>query len=63
MEENYRYIVYVEYSDEGYYSTYYNQKESNQIEDIVAIVKSEDKAKDMCKDRPDLGYRKIIWED
>lgn len=63
MEESYRYIVYVENADEGYYSSYYREKESNKIEDIIAIFRTEEKAKDMCKGRQDLGYRQIIWED
>lgn len=63
MEESYRYIVYVENADEGYYSSYYREKESNKIEDIIAIFRTEEKAKNMCKGRQDLGYRQIIWEE
>ena len=63
MEESYRYIVYVENRDEGYYSSYYTEKESNKIEDIIAIFRTEEKAKNMCKERRDLGYRQIIWEE
>ena len=59
MEDSYRYIVYVENVDEGYYT----EKESNKIEDIIAIFRTEEKAKNMCKGRRDLDYRQIIWEE
>jgi len=45
MEENYRYIVYVGNEDTGFYSSHFSIKEANRIEDIVAIFKSEEKAK------------------
>ena len=48
MEDSYRYIVYVENADEGYYSSYYTEKESNKIEDIIAIFRTEEKAKKIC---------------
>lgn len=63
MEENYRYIVYVGNEDTGFYSSYFSMKETNRIEDIIAIFKSEEKAKEFCKDRKDLEYRQIIWEE
>ena len=63
MDEKYRYIVYVANVDTDYYDSWYSQKESNQIEDILAIFKSEEKAKDMCKGREDLDYKQIIWEE
>lgn len=61
--ENYRFIVFVESHDVGYYSSMYDSKPYNRIDDIVAIVKSEDTAKDMCKDRKELGYTRVKWED
>lgn len=63
MEENYRYIVYVGNEDTGFYSSHFSMKETNRIEDIIAIFKSEEKAKEFCKDRKDLEYRQIIWEE
>lgn len=63
MKESYRYIVYVKNADEGYYSSYYGEKESNKIKDIIAIFRTEKKAKDMCKGTQDLGYIQIIWEE
>lgn len=61
--ENYRFIVFVESQDVGYYSSMYDSKPHNRIDDIVAIVKSEDTAKDMCKDRKELGYTRVKWEE
>lgn len=61
--ENYRFIVFVESHDVGYYSSMYDSKPHNRIDDIVAIVKSEQKAKDLCKNDPKLEYKKIQWED
>ena len=61
--ENYRYIVFIGNEDKGYYEVYYDDKPHNRIDDIVAIVKSEDTAKDMCKDRKELGYTRVKWED
>lgn len=61
--ENYRFIVFVESHEVGYYSSMYDSKPHNRIDDIVAIVKSEDTAKDMCKDRKELGYTRVKWED
>lgn len=61
--ENYRYVVFIGNEDKGYYEVYYDDKPYNRIDDIVAIVKSEQKAKYLCKDRPNLEYTKIQWED
>lgn len=61
--ENYRYVVFIGNEDKGYYEVYYDDKPHNRIDDIVAIVKSEQKAKDICKGRDDLDYVKVIWED
>lgn len=61
--ENYRYVVFIGNEDDGYYEVYYDDKPHNRIDDIVAIVKSEDTAKDMCKDRKELSYTRIKWED
>jgi len=61
--ENYRYVVFIGNEDKGYYEVYYDDKPHNRIDDIVAIVKSEDTAKDMCKDRKELSYTRIKWED
>jgi hypothetical protein len=61
--ENYRYIVFISNEDNGYYEVYYDDKPHNRIDDIVAIVKSEQKAKDLCKNDPKLEYKKIQWED
>ena len=63
MKDNYRYIVYVKNADEGYYYSYYTEKESNKIEDIIAIFRTEEKAKNMCKEKRNLGYKQIIWEE
>lgn len=61
--ENYRYIVFISNEDNGYYEVYYDEKPHNRIDDIVAIVKSEDTAKDMCKDSKELSYTRVKWED
>ena len=61
--ENYRYVVFIGNEDKGYYEVYYDDKPHNRIDDIVAIVKSEDTAKDMCKDRKELSYTRVKWED
>lgn len=62
MEENYRYIVYINYIEDGILFPIVT-KENNKIEDIVAIVKSEERAKQLCKERDDLKYKQIIWEE
>lgn len=61
--ENYRYVVFISSENVGYYNTYYDEKPYNRINDIIGIVKSEDTAKDMCKDRKELSYTRIKWED
>lgn len=61
--ENYRYIVFISNENVGYYDIYYDEKPHNRIDDIVAIVKSEDTAKDMCKDCKELSYTRVKWED
>lgn len=61
--ESYRYVVFIGNVDKGYYEINYDYKEHNRIDDIIAIVKSEQKAKDLCKDSPELEYKKIIWEE
>lgn len=61
--ENYRFIVFVESHNVGYYYSMYDSKPHNRIDDIVAIVKSEDTAKGMCKDREELSYTRVKWED
>lgn len=58
-----RYIVYYAQENTGYYDTYLSDKEFNSIEDIVAILKNEDKAKEMVKANERLGYVEVIWED
>lgn len=63
LEESYRYIVYYASENTGYYSPYYTEKESNQISDIVAIFKSEEKAKEFCKENQMLDYKRVIWEE
>lgn len=57
--ENYRYIVFMGNRDKNYF----DYKPHNRIDDIIAIVKSEQKAKDLCKDDLKLEYKKIIWEE
>lgn len=61
--ENYRYVVFISSENVGYYNTYYDEKPYNRINDIIGIFKSEDTAKDMCKDRKELSYTRIKWED
>ena len=56
MKETYRYIVYIANEDKGYYSTYYTEKEHNVISDIVAIFKTEEKAKEYVT-------AKVYWEE
>lgn len=63
MEETYRYIVYIANEDKGYYSTYYTEKEHNIISDIVAIFKTEEKAKKYVKDNIKLEYIAVLWEE
>lgn len=62
MEREYRYIVFVAKEDTGYYDPYYDEKKSNTINDIIAIVRTEEAAKEMCKGTKDLDYKEIIWE-
>lgn len=61
--ESYRYVVFIGNADNGFYEINYDHKPHNRIDDIVAIVKSEQKAKDLCKDYPELEYKKIQWEE
>lgn len=58
-----RYIVYYANQDTGYYDIYLEEKESNQISDIVAIFKDEEKAKAMVKKNNKLGYVEVEWEE
>lgn len=62
MEREYRYIVFVAKEDTGYYTQYYTEKESNTINDIIAIVRTEKQAKAICGNTKDLDYKEIIWE-
>lgn len=58
-----RYIVYYALENTGFYETYYSEKESNQISDIVAIFKDEKKAKALVKEDNRLDYKKVMWEE
>lgn len=58
-----RYIVYQANKDNGYYERYIEEKESNQISDIVAILRNEERAKEMVKDDEYLDYKEVIWEE
>ena len=58
-----RYIVYYSSEDKGYYESYLSEKESNQISDIVAILKDEEKANKMVKENKKLDYREVEWEE
>lgn len=61
-----RYIVYMAYRSWSN-KNYVERKEVNSISDIVAIVKSEEKAKAMVEEKKALGlyldYKKILWEE
>lgn len=58
-----RYIVYYANEDTGYYDRYLSEKGFNQISDIVAILKDEEKAKDMVEENTKLDYQEVIWEE
>lgn len=58
-----RYIVYYALENTGFYEAYYSEKESNQIPDIVAIFKDEEKAKAMVEEDNKLDYKEILWEE
>lgn len=60
MEEKYIYIVYVANVDTGYFSSFYETKESNSVEDIVAIFRDEEKAKEYCEDSKTLAYKAVL---
>ena len=60
MEEKYIYIVYVANVNIGFYSSYYETKESNSVEDIVAIFRNEEKAKEYCKNSETLEYKAVL---
>lgn len=61
-----RYIVYMAYRSWSN-KNYVERKEVNSISDIVAIVKSEEKAKAIVEEKKALGlyldYKKIQWEE
>lgn len=61
-----RYIVYISYKSWSN-KNYVERKEVNSISDIVAIVKSEEKAKAMVEEYKSKGiymdYKKILWEE
>lgn len=61
-----RYIVYISYRSWSN-KNYVERKEVNSISDIVAIVKSEEKAKSIVEEKKALGlyldYKKILWEE
>ena len=56
-----RYIVY--YSSEDNYESYLSEKESNRISDIIAILKNEEKAKEMVRENKKLDYKEVEWEE
>lgn len=60
MEEKYIYIVYIAQENVGYYSSFYETKESNSVDDIVAIFRDEEKAKEYCKDSKTLAYKAVL---
>ncbi len=56
-----RFIVYEAKEHDGYY---YFTKKSNSVSDIIAIVKTEDKAKELVsKDSNHRDYKEIDWEE
>lgn len=57
-----RYIVYMAYRSWSN-KNYVERKEVNSISDIVAIVKSEEKAKAMVEEDNKLDYKEILWEE
>lgn len=61
--KNYRYIVYIGNENTGYYSSYYDNKEQNVISDIVAVFKTEEKAKEYIKNDERLEYTQVLWEE
>ena len=60
MKETYIYIVYVANVNTGFYNSFYETKESNSVEDIVAIFRDEEKAKEYCKDSKTLEYKAVL---
>lgn len=61
-----RYIVYISSEGRGYYKSYLSEKEFNLISDIVAILKDEEKAKEMVKEKSKLvklDYKEVEWEE